>query len=218
MSWLRPSKSSGRFFRPSGPTKRYSFSTACHGSARRAAASWSRLRVSAFSFASSFLRAVVQAFSETTGRRLVLGCDTACLREVPLPVWRVQPVVAHVLAGRRRVDEAAIAQVDADVRVLLPLEVEEEEIAAPHARQPDRARDLALRIGAARESHAHLPIAVLHEPAAVEAGGDRGAAKAIGAAAQGGGLCCGAVAERGAHFGRRRLANARARACDEKYR
>src|SRR6478736_10327902 len=114
MSWLAPSKSSASVFRPPGPMKTYSLVTACHGSARRAAASLSRLRVSAFSFASSFLRAASQAFSETT-----LGRDTARFRKMLLPVRRIEFVAAHALAGRRCVDESALAEIDADVRALL---------------------------------------------------------------------------------------------------
>src|SRR5258708_25184859 len=207
MSWLRPSNSSGSVLRPSGPTKRYSFSTGCQGRARRAAASWSRLRVNAFSFASSFFRAAIHAFSETTACRLAivppLSGDPPGFGEVLLPVWRVELVAAHVLTGGRRMDEAAVAEVDADVRVLLAFQVEKEEVAAPQAREPQRPRYLALRFGAVGQVDAHLPVAVLDEPAAVEAGGDRGAAEVVGTAAHGGGLRGGTIAGRGAHLAAR---------------
>src|SRR6478752_8772738 len=134
MSWLAPSKSSASVFFPSGPSNTYSLAISCRGSARRAAESLSRLRVSAFSFASNFLRAASQAFSETT-----LGRDTARFRKMLLPVRRIELVAAHALAGRRCVDESAIAEIDADVRALLALEVEEDEVAAPQARGLHRA-------------------------------------------------------------------------------
>src|SRR3954470_17749414 len=134
------------------------------------------------------------------------------------PVRGIDAVIAHALAGRGRVDEAAVAEVDADMRVLLAFEVEEDEVAAPQAREPHRARDLALRVGAARQIHADLPIAVLHEAAAVEAGGYRGAAEVVRTAAHGRRLCCGALAERGADFRRSRVPSARARAGGEEDR
>src|SRR5258706_12968707 len=58
------------------------------------------------------------------------GGDPAGFGEVLLPVRRVEAVAAHAFAGRGRMDEAAVAEVDADVRALLALEVEENEVAA----------------------------------------------------------------------------------------
>ena len=65
-SWLRPSKRSASFTGPCGASKTYCFSTLTQGSARRAAASWSRRRVSSFSFASRALRASSHSSRETT--------------------------------------------------------------------------------------------------------------------------------------------------------
>src|SRR5579884_1257787 len=46
------------------------------------------------------------------------------------PVARIQSIHPHPLAARRRMDEAAVAEVDADVRYALAAGVEEHEI--PH--------------------------------------------------------------------------------------
>src|SRR6478752_881130 len=86
------------------------------------------------------------------------------------PEGGVQPVRAHVLARGRRVHEPAVAEIDADVRVLLTLEVEEDEVAAPHASAVDGAGGLALAIRAVRKLDARLAIAKVDEAAAVEAG------------------------------------------------
>src|SRR5918996_2383577 len=66
-SWRRPSNSSSRLTGPSGPSKRYSFSTASHGIRRRLAASASRARVSLFSSTSSAWRAASHSCGVTTG-------------------------------------------------------------------------------------------------------------------------------------------------------
>src|SRR4051812_40558164 len=128
-----------------------------------------------------------------------LGGDTACLGQMLLPVRRVEPVVAHVLARRGSVDKAPLAEINADVRALLAFEVEEKKIATPQARQPDRLGGLALCVGAVRQVHAPLPIAVLDEAAAIEPRGHRGAAEMIRTTTHRGGLRRGTVGGRGAH-------------------
>src|SRR3954470_4061253 len=97
------------------------------------------------------------------------------------PVWSVEAVGAHVLARGGRVHEAAVAEVDADVRVLLAFLVEEHEVAALQARAADVARAVALLVRAARQRDAGLPVAEEDEPAAIETG-RRGAAEAVGLA------------------------------------
>src|SRR5258706_3496561 len=79
MSWLLPSKSSGRVSRPFGPSKRYSLSTFSQGRARRWWLSSSRSRVIFFSFARNFLRASIQALCDTTRcfPAPFLACDFA---------------------------------------------------------------------------------------------------------------------------------------------
>src|SRR5829696_32146 len=67
MSWRRPSKRSSRLAGPSGPSKRYSFSTAIQGIRRRCAASASRARVSFFSSTRSFSRAACHSCGDTIG-------------------------------------------------------------------------------------------------------------------------------------------------------
>src|SRR5262245_51007538 len=66
MSWLRPWNSSRKVRRPCGVSKTYSLSTLTHGSARRAALSWSRRRVSSFSFVSKDSRAASHSSLDTT--------------------------------------------------------------------------------------------------------------------------------------------------------
>src|SRR5207247_8264669 len=51
------------------------------------------------------------------------------LRQVLPPVGRVEPILAHALAGGRGVNELPVAHVDADVRVALALKVEKQQIA-----------------------------------------------------------------------------------------
>src|SRR5215469_3552263 len=67
ISWRRPSNRSRRLAGPSGPSKRYSFSTAIHGIRRRLAASASRARVSFFSSTSSSARAAFHSCGDTIG-------------------------------------------------------------------------------------------------------------------------------------------------------
>src|SRR6266487_2686024 len=67
ISWRRPSNRSRRLTGPSGPSKRYSFSTAIHGIRRRLAASASRARVSFFSSTSNSLRAASHSCGDTIG-------------------------------------------------------------------------------------------------------------------------------------------------------
>ena len=68
-----------------------------------------------------------------------------------------------------------VAEIDADVRLLPAILVEEQLVAAPQLRQRNGRRRIMLRFGAARQLHARLPEAELHQPAAVEARGRRAA-------------------------------------------
>ena len=83
--------------------------------------------------------------------------------------------------------ERAAAEVDADVRVLLAVLVEEEEVAALQACALDRVRGKALRLRVARNGRAGQAEAVIDEAAAIEPGRCR-AAEAIGFADQGEGM------------------------------
>src|SRR5438045_5467088 len=66
---------------------------------------------------------IITAIIATHIAATTLGCDTAGLGQVLLPVRRVEPVVAHILPGRGSVDESPVAEIDADVRALLAFEV-----------------------------------------------------------------------------------------------
>jgi hypothetical protein len=81
----RPSNRPGRLTGPSGPSKRYSLSTAIHGIRRRLAASASRARVSFFSSASSSSRA---------------ASTPAVTRSAESSSWPVLPQVLLDDAGR----------------------------------------------------------------------------------------------------------------------
>src|ERR1700728_4007055 len=72
---LRPSNRSSRLTLPLGPSNSYFFSTAIHGIRRRSAASASRERVKAFSFARSFCRAASQSCCATTGGVFIATCS-----------------------------------------------------------------------------------------------------------------------------------------------
>ena len=71
MSWLRPANRSASVSSPSGPSKRYVFSTFSHGSARRRRLNSSRSRVNAFSLSSSALRADTHSSWVTTACRAI---------------------------------------------------------------------------------------------------------------------------------------------------
>src|SRR3954469_14006168 len=99
----------------------------------------------------------------------MLRGEAARLREMLLPVRRFDAVGAHVLARGGRVHEAAVAEVDADVGILLALEGEENEVAATQAPPADRARDLALPVRVVRKQGPGLAIAEHDQAAAIEA-------------------------------------------------
>src|SRR3954454_18358746 len=91
-SWRRPSNRSSRVASPSGPSKRYSFSTAIHGIRRRSAASASPALVCSFSFTSSFSRAAFHSCGETIGgvfiSSLLESSNGFCWsRHQPPPEW-----------------------------------------------------------------------------------------------------------------------------------
>src|SRR5712692_934270 len=88
--------------------------------------------------------------------------------EMLLPVWRVEPVAAHVPARGRGVDEFPGADIDADVRALLAFLVEEQQVAAPQICQPHGTRNRSLLIRVVGKRQARLPKAELHQPAAIK--------------------------------------------------
>ena len=71
-------------------------------------------------------------------REVLAALDPPRFGEVLLPVRRVEPVGAHRLARGGRVHEPAVAEVDADVRLLLAFLVEEQQVAAPQVRAAQR--------------------------------------------------------------------------------
>src|SRR4029077_7131800 len=83
----------------------------------------------------------------------------------------VQARDLHDVAGVRRVDELAVANVDADVAGAAWSRVEEHQIARSEVVGREDARALApLRAAVVREVDAELRVDVHHEPRAVEAG------------------------------------------------
>src|SRR4051812_35467963 len=102
------------------------------------------------------------------------------LREVLLPVRRVDAVTTHVLSRRGRVDELAVPQVDADVRVLLAFLVEEQQVAAAQLRHAYRPGSRSLLVGVVGNLRARLAIAVLDQAAAIESGRGARAAEVVG--------------------------------------
>lgn len=81
-------------------------------------------------------------------------------------------------------DELTVAHVDPDVRVLLALLVEEQQVPAPEVCYANGRGSSSLFLSAARHSDVRLPKAELDEAAAIEAGGGRRAAKPVGLAKQ----------------------------------
>ena len=80
----------------------------------------------------------------------------------------------------RRVDEVAIAEIDADVRERAVARVVEDEVARQELRALDRVSNMALPVGASRQGHAPGALVdVRDEPAAIESGLRRGAAVVI---------------------------------------
>src|SRR5512138_474961 len=90
-----------------------------------------------------------------------LNVEAPRLGDVLAPVGRVDPVAAHPLARGRRVHELAVADVHADVRVLLAFLVEEDEVAAAQLGDLDPMGGCALVVGAARELAPGLRVAPL---------------------------------------------------------
>src|SRR5688572_11225018 len=89
-------------------------------------------------------------------------------------------------------DELALADVDAEVSVLLALLIEEEQVAAAQIGDLHQTGDGALLVGVAWQCDAGLSIAVLHEAAAIESGRAR-AAEAVGLTDHLCSVACGAV-------------------------
>src|SRR5947208_16126646 len=72
--------------------------------------------------------------SRSPGSLDVESVEPPRLRQVLAPEGRVDPILAHSLAGGRGVNELSVAHVDADVRVALALKVEKQQIAVPQVR------------------------------------------------------------------------------------
>src|ERR1700730_16635643 len=100
-----------------------------------------------------------------------LNGQASHLGEMLLPVGRVEAVGAYFLARGRGVDEPAAAQINADVGVLLAFLVEEDQVAAAQGGEAHGAGSAALLLGVVRDGDAGLPVAELHEAAAIESGG-----------------------------------------------
>src|SRR5215471_5302892 len=96
--------------------------------------------------------------------------DAPRFDEMRAPVVGFQSVRAHSTTGRWGVHEAAMADVDADVRGLLAFLIEEYEVASAQFARRHRTSLQSLRLRVARKRDANLGIAVLHQPAAIEAG------------------------------------------------
>src|SRR5438874_13402012 len=60
------------------------------------------------------------------------GLRTPCARETPRPVTLAEAVDFHALAGRGCMDEAAIAEIDTDVRYALAVYMKKHQIAGLH--------------------------------------------------------------------------------------
>src|SRR5688572_26783429 len=151
----------------------------CSSAARKASASASSARSKSPSRRNSV--ANTRRDSLRYSSSMVLESETPRLRNVPPPVGRVQAVAAHGLAGGGRVHEPAVAQVNPHMVVLLAFLVEEDQVAAAQLARRDDLGAEALLLGVARQPHARLPVAVLHQAAAIEARGGR-AAVAVGLA------------------------------------
>src|SRR5262245_922068 len=131
ISCVRPSNRSSRVAFPAGPSNSYSFSTACHGIRRRAAASASRAWLSSFSFTSILRRAASHSSADTIGRVfmasssarrssvavlvLVVTVEPRQVAFVPAPRCPVEPlphrpegVEAPRVSGIRVVDDASL--------------------------------------------------------------------------------------------------------------
>src|SRR5215468_6075538 len=83
---LRPSNRSSKLTLPLGPSNSYFFSTAIHGIRRRSAASASRERVKAFSFASIFCHAACHSVGDTIGGVFIAMSVFDCLLSLSLPL------------------------------------------------------------------------------------------------------------------------------------
>src|SRR5205814_629858 len=90
--------------------------------------------------------------SRSPGSLDVESVEPPRLRQVLAPEGRVDPILAHSLAGGRGVNELSVAHVDADVRVALALKVEKQQIAVPQVRHANARGGLALLRGAARNA------------------------------------------------------------------
>ena len=64
--------------------------------------------------------------------------NAAGAEKVFFPVGIVEAVLAHALAGARRMHEPVIARENADVGVFFPRLFEEQQIAFPHVARQDR--------------------------------------------------------------------------------
>src|SRR5262249_45973053 len=110
---------------------------------------------------------------------------TARAGEALRPVGAVEMIDAHALAARRRMDEKAVVEIDADVRDALAVRVEEHEIAHPERIAVDLAARTELAGRIARQVRAERLLEhVLDEAAAVETGGELATATDIGDVAQ----------------------------------
>src|SRR6185503_7018356 len=97
-----------------------------------------------------------------------------------LPVGAVDAFGPNPLAAPRRMDEATVADVDADMRVPGVAGVVEHEVARLELAPRDRLAELRLLVGSARELHAPCALEDMRDqPAAVETGLGRMAAVAV---------------------------------------
>src|SRR5687767_1030800 len=92
-----------------------------------------------------------------------------------------QVLDAHLCARARSVNEAAVAEIDADMRKGAIARVVEDQVAGGQLLQlADWPADFAKRLGAGRQQQAPRALEhVRHQPAAIEAGLGRAAAKAV---------------------------------------
>src|ERR1035437_2751437 len=121
------------------------------------------------------LRASIPSWRNPWGRRAFTsygrtGCalpgrgnDAARAVVTPHPVVCAQAFHAHFSAARGRVDEAVLAQIDADVRVLAPLGVVEHQVAGSECGTLDGLTQVAEIEGVARQGQARaFPVYVGH--------------------------------------------------------